>query len=67
MSRKKRPSKALLKDLKEVFEKHGWPGTVIGTPSLASATDGDDCPPGTTPHDITVLQDGRWVTKTICT
>ena len=41
-SRKKRPSKALLKEISEVFEKHNWPTDAIVIHALdsSSAMDG---------------------------
>ena len=65
MTRRKRPSKALLKELKELFEKHDWPGTAIGTPAATAEESG--CPPGQTPHDVTVMTpDGTVITRTVC-
>ncbi len=69
MAKKKRqtrkPPKALLNDVQELFTKHNWSGNAVGR--LAAAGGSTVCPPGTTPHDITYqLPDGTWVTKTVC-
>jgi hypothetical protein len=67
MSGKKHPSKALLKDLKQVFDKHNWQGASIGIRALSSASEKNDCPPGTKKTEVTYqLPDGPWVTKTVC-
>lgn len=72
MTRKRRPSKALLRDIEAVFEKHNWPGTAVGIVAEAAApppaSNKAGCPPGTVPHDITVKdpQTGKWVTVTVC-
>jgi hypothetical protein len=58
----------MLKDLSKVFEKRNWSGAAIGITGVrANDDDSDDCPPGTTPKEVTYkLPDGTWVTKTIC-
>jgi hypothetical protein len=59
------PPQALLKDMKEIYAKHDWPGNLIGRALAVTAS--SNCPPGTTPHEITYqLPDGTWVTKTVC-
>lgn len=67
MSRK-HPTNALLKDLKEVFDKHQWSGTAIGIkPMGISAADANECPHGKHPQQISIhLEDGTLVTKTVC-
>jgi hypothetical protein len=67
MSRKTRPTKEFLEDLKAVFEKHNWSGNALALQPLATAASGSDCPAGKTPHEVTYqLPNGSWVTKTIC-
>jgi hypothetical protein len=66
MSTKMRTSKALLKDLKELSDKHDYPITMIGRAAISSDSD-TGCPSGTKPYDITEQDaSGRWVTTTIC-
>jgi hypothetical protein len=67
MTGKKHPPKALLKELKKLYDKHNWSGSGIGMRMLSSAADTESCPDGTTPHEIR-YQDasGTWVTKTVC-
>lgn len=73
MSTKKQPTKALVKDLKKVFEKHNWSGNPIGI-AMSSAAHGNltaagntGCPDGTLPEVVTFqLPDGTWVSKKIC-
>jgi len=61
----RKPPKALLNDMQELFAKHNWAGSAVGR--LAVNTGPTTCPPGTTPHEITYqLPDGTWVTKTVC-
>ena len=60
----KEPSPDMLRDLHAVFKKHNWSGHPVGIMDLE---DSNDCPPGTTPKEVTVkLPDGTTVTKTIC-
>lgn len=73
-AKKTRPTKALLKDLKEVFEKHNWSGNAIGMAlspaahgNIVAAAGNTSCPPGSLPQTIKFqLPDGTWVFKTIC-
>lgn len=75
-SAKGHPTKALLKDLKEVFEKHQWSGNAIGialSPAAhnnikaAAATADTGCPDGSLPQIVKFqLPDGTWVFKKIC-
>jgi len=59
------PSQALLGDMQKLFDKHDWPGNLVGRALAVSGS--SHCPPGTTPHEITYqLPDGTWVTKTVC-
>lgn len=62
---KKRAPKRLVNELNAVVDKHKWDGfAAAATPASGQ---GGNCPPGTTPHDITYQQpDGTWVTKTVC-
>jgi hypothetical protein len=65
------PTPALLKDLGDVFDKHGWSGRPIGfgTDAMVAAApaDNEGCPDGTTPQWVTYqLPDGSSVTKQIC-
>ena len=68
MPPRKHPSPEMLKDLNKVFAKHNWSGREIGLQDVtAGDNDSGDCPPGTTPKEVTYkLPDGTWVTKTIC-
>lgn len=73
MSTKKHPTKALLKDLKAVFEKHNWSGNAIGiamSPDAhnnITAADNTGCPGGALPQIVKYqLPNGTWVFKTIC-
>ena len=80
MPRRKHPTEALLKELREVYERHNWSGTAIGiamTPTshnnfsaahgIAPAHNLDGCPPGKTPQPYKYqLPDGTWVFGTIC-
>jgi hypothetical protein len=57
----------MLKDLSKVFAKHNWSGRAIGLQDSEGDGGTGDCPPGTTPKEVTYkLPDGTWVTKTIC-
>jgi hypothetical protein len=61
------PPEAMLADLKSVFTKHNWSGSMIWKPSAAAAIGGGQCPDGQSPHEISYqLPDGTWVTKTVC-
>lgn len=63
--RSRKPPKALLADVQDLFTKHNWSGNAVGR--VAADTVSASCPPGTTPHEITYqLPDGTWVTKTVC-
>ena len=68
MAVRKHPSPKMLKDLKKLFVKHNWSGLAIGLQDPKGEVEGgDDCPPGTTPKEVTYkLPNGTWVTKTIC-
>jgi hypothetical protein len=65
MAQGKKPPAALLKDMQTLFDKHEWPGSVVGRPAkMAGAT---ECPDGQTPHDVTYQDaNGNWVTTTVC-
>ena len=64
---KKHPSKALLKDVKQVFDKHDWPGASIGIRALSSTSEASECPNGQTLTEVTYqTADGTWVIKKIC-
>ena len=38
MTRKRRPPKALLRDIQEVLNKHNWPGTAVGIVAASATT-----------------------------
>jgi hypothetical protein len=60
-----KPPKVLLDAVQTLFDQHSWSGSAIGRVMAASET--VNCPPGTTPHEITYkLPDGTWVTKSVC-
>lgn len=64
MSKHKKPTQALLAELKPIFAKHGWNEFAIGAPAPASAL---VCPPGKVPTDVTIkLPNGKTVTRTVC-
>jgi len=66
-SEKTKPSKALLKDLKRLFEKHNWPGAAIGISQPSSTAIELNCQPPAKPTLVTIaLEDGTKVTKTVC-
>jgi len=67
MASKKAPSKALLRDLKAVFDKHAWTGDAVGVRPLAAEPADGECTPPQTPHQISYQEpNGTWVTKTVC-
>ena len=67
MNEGNRIPEGLLDEVKAVFKNHNYPGTVIGRRSQLADPGANNCPPGTTPHDVTYqLPDGTWVTKTMC-
>jgi hypothetical protein len=67
MATKKRPSKALLNDLKAVFDKHAWPGHAVGVQALTGDAAVGQCTPPQTPHEITYQDEaGNWIVKTVC-
>jgi hypothetical protein len=67
MATQKRPSKALLNDLKAVFDKHAWPGHAVGLRALAADAAVGQCVPPKTPHEVTYqTADGTWVNTTVC-
>ena len=64
MAKKKAPSKAFVKELDELFKKHGWTGSLIG---FGDATvDANDCAP---PRKVKIVHytiNGKDYTKKIC-
>lgn len=62
----KESSKAFVKDLKEVLNKHNWAGNSIKISASLAAADGD-CPPGKTreEHQFTDAQ-GNTHTIVLC-
>lgn len=63
MSRK--PSQALLKDLKTVFAKHAWNGAAVGVRALEDSP--VDCAPPKSLHSVTYQnEDGDLINKTLC-
>jgi hypothetical protein len=65
----KQPSVALVKELSEVLDKHGWPTpvSVVATPASASAEAPGPCPPGQTLQDVNVqLGNGSVLTIKMC-
>lgn len=64
----KRLSKAVIRDLEAVLQKHGIKkGALIGRGVPMAAGAGLVCPPGTRPTEITVKDEaGNWVTKILC-
>jgi hypothetical protein len=66
----KHPPAAMLDDMKKVFAKHNWKGTMMWKPAAtmtAAVASENGCPPGQSPHEISYqLPDGTWVTKTVC-
>ena len=73
MRRKKLATKALLKDLKEVFDKHDLPAPLsVATasetlPASPSASPPDPCPPGKRLEEVSItLEDGTIITMKVC-
>jgi len=61
------PTKAMLRDLKEVFDKHNWPGHPVGLMASSAIEGPDTCPDGSEPQFVTVqLPDGTQVQKKVC-
>jgi hypothetical protein len=61
------PSSAMFDDMRTVFAKHNWSGTMIWKPAAAQGDSGTQCPPGQSPHEVSYqLPDGTWVTKIVC-
>jgi hypothetical protein len=68
MAKKNRPPKALRDGLVKLFKQHDWPEgrPAALVPNNATET-AINCPPGSSPHDITYQDaNGNWVTKTVC-
>jgi hypothetical protein len=72
---RKHPTKEMVNDLAEVFQKHNWSGQPIGLASApldsdtTAANDSDDnlCPDGSEPRWVTYkLPNGTWATKKMC-
>jgi hypothetical protein len=65
--RRKHPPAEMLAELHQTFQKYNWSGKPIGLVPATAAAAPLQCPPGTTPKEITYqLPDGTWVTKTVC-
>jgi hypothetical protein len=64
MSDKKVPSKSFLRDLKTLFDKHGWGEGAIGIRTLEGSA---QCIPPQEPHEVT-YQDaaGNLHTRIVC-
>ena len=72
MARRKHPSPEMVKDLKNIFDKHNWRGPVSLTAPIGvrAATDDDGpdiCPDGSLPRVVWYqLPDGSWRMKKVC-
>jgi len=65
MAKKKAPSKAFIKELDELFKKHGWtPGSLIGFDAVTD--EANDCTPPKTVKIVHFTVNGKDFTKKIC-
>ena len=66
-TKKTRPSKALLRDLKYLFDKHQWRGTAFGITAPETVPADLNCEPPKKPTLVTIVrEDGTKFTTTVC-